>query len=188
MTSLMRVPRLDSIKSRIIALAVLGALLPASITLGVTYFQNKHALEAKISEDLVSESNQTARAISVWLKERLYDLRIFAGSQEVLTNLNNYAVQGLPSPRLREYLRSLHDKFPDFEQILVLDANGRVLATSAERSSEVKLPADWQKTARQTGQVIGDVYWDAKSNRGKLIVAVPVTRSDAKLMGAFARK
>ena len=185
-TGLLRVPRLDSIKSRIIALAVLGALIPASLTLGVSYFSNKRALETKINEDLVSASNQTARAISVWLKERLYDLRIFASSQEVMTNLSNYATQGLASPRLREYLRSLHDKFPDFEQILVLDDNGRVLASSAAQAATVKLPAEWQKTARQTGQVVGDVYWDAKANRGKLIVAVPVTRVDGKLMGAFA--
>jgi diguanylate cyclase (GGDEF)-like protein len=165
---------------------VLGALIPAGITLGVAYTQNRRALEAKISQDLSSESTQTARAISVWLKERLYDLRVFASSDEVSTNLNRYATQGLASPRLREYLRSLHERFTDFEQIIVLDANGRVLATSAQQATTVRLPTDWQKTLRQQGQVVGDAYWDSRTSRGKLIVAVPISRADGRLIGAFA--
>ena len=67
-TQALRVPRLDSIRNRILALAVLGTLLPAGITLGVAYLQNRRALEAKISADLLSASTQGSRAASVWLK------------------------------------------------------------------------------------------------------------------------
>jgi diguanylate cyclase (GGDEF)-like protein len=181
-----RVPRLDSIKSRILLLAVLSTLLPTGITLGVAYTQNRRALEAKITRDLISESSQTARAINVWLKERLYDLRVFATSEEVATNLSRYATQGLASPRLREYLRSLHGRFTDFEQLVVLDANGRVLAGSEAQMKPVQLPADWQKTLRQEGQIVGDAYWDEKAGKGKLVLAVPVQRADGALIGAFA--
>jgi diguanylate cyclase (GGDEF)-like protein len=181
-----RVPRLDSIKSRILLLAVLSTLLPTGITLGVAYVQNRRALEAKITSDLVSESSQTARAINVWLKERLYDLRVFATSEEVSTNLSRYATQGLASPRLRDYLRSLHGRFTDFEQLVVLDESGRVLAASATQTNPVQLPADWQKVLRQEGQIVGDAFWDEKAGKGKLILAVPVQRPDGRLMGAFA--
>lgn len=179
-----RVPRLNSIKSRILALAVLGTLLPAGITLGVAYIQNRRALEAEITRDLVSESSQTARAVSVWLKERLYDLRVFATSEEVLTNLSRYASQGLASPRLRDYLRSLHERFTDFDFLMVLDANGRVLATSGAAAHPVHLLGDWQETLSQEGQIVGDAYWE--DGKGKLIIAVPVQRPDGRLMGAFA--
>ena len=182
----LRVPRLDSIKNRILALAIAASLLPAGITLGVAYLQNRRAIEAKITEDLLSASTQGARAASVWLKEQAYVLRVFAGSEEVMTNLARYATQGLMSPRLRDYLRSLHDKYPDFEQLLVLDAGGRVLATSAPQALPVALPAEWQKTLRQRGRVVGAAYWDAKSGMRKVILAVPVTRADGQLMGAFA--
>src|SRR5206468_8599109 len=75
-------PRLESLRSRILAFAVVAALLPAGTMLGVFYSQNRRALEKKINEDLMSSSAQSARATGVWLRERLYDLRGFAGSAE----------------------------------------------------------------------------------------------------------
>ncbi|MGH7677966.1 MAG: cache domain-containing protein, partial [Gemmatimonadaceae bacterium] len=180
----LRVPRLDSIKSKILTLAVIGTLLPAGITLGVAYIQNRGARESKIAQDLVSESSQTARAVNVWLKERLYDLRVFATSEEVSTNLSRYTSQGLASPRLRDYLRSLHERFTDFELLLVSDANGRVLATSEAGTHPLHFTGDWQKTLRQEGQLVGDAYWE--DGKGKLIIAVPIQRADGRLMGAFA--
>lgn len=182
------VPRLDSIRSKILALAVLGTLIPATITLSFAYSHNRRALEEQVTADLHSESAQTARAISVWLKERLYDLRVFASSEEVSSNLSRFASgQGsIPSMRLREYLHSLHERFPDFEQIMVLDTQGRVIATSAQQSQSPRLPVDWQKSLRQDNQIVGDAYWDERTNKGKLIVAVPAQRADGRLLGAFA--
>lgn len=185
-TKYLRVPRLESIRSRILALAVLGTLLPTGIALGIAYTQHRRARETQVRQELLSQSTQTARAMGVWLKERLYDLRVFATSEEVSTNLSRFANVGLASPRLREYLRSLHERFSDFEQLLVLDPNGRVLATSAQQASQVQLPADWQKSMRTEGAVVGDAYWDPKAKKGKLIVAVPVQRADGRLLGSFA--
>ena len=109
------VPRLDSIRSRILALAILGTLLPTAISLGVAYTQHRRALETQVSQNLLSASSGAARAAGVWLKERLYDLRVFANSGEVQTNVNRYAIgQGsIPSANLRDYLRSLQAKYPD---------------------------------------------------------------------------
>lgn len=186
LTQYIRVPRLDSIKSRILALALLGTLLPAATTMGVAYVQNRRALEAKITQDLLSESSQTAGAISLWLKDRLYDLKVFAGSEEVSTNLARYTGRGAASPRLGEYLRSVHERIPDFEQLMVLDRAGRVIATSAARARPVQLPAEWQKRLRQDGHVVGDAWWDERTRNGKLVVAVPVNRLDGRLSGVFA--
>jgi diguanylate cyclase (GGDEF)-like protein len=185
-TRYLRVPRLESIRSRILALAVMGTLIPTSIALGVAYTQNRRALEAQVTQELLSKSTQTARAVGVWLKERLYYLRVFANSDEVTTNLSRFATAGLPSARLREYLRSLHDRFPDFDQLVALDPNGRVVATSAVQALQVQLPADWQKTMRTQGAVVGDAYWDAKAGKTKLMVAVPVQTVDGSVLGAFA--
>jgi diguanylate cyclase (GGDEF)-like protein len=185
-TKYLRVPRLESIRSRILALAVLGTLLPTGIALGIAYAQNRRAREAQVTQELVSQSTQTARAMDVWLKERVYDLRVYANSEEVSNNLIRYATVGLPSGRLREYLRSLHERVTDFEQLMVLDTTGRVLATSVPQARRVTLPTEWQKTIRREGSVIGDAYWDERSKKGKLIVAVPVHSSDGRILGAFA--
>jgi hypothetical protein len=180
-------PRLESLRSRILAFAVAAALLPAGTMLGVFYTQNRRALEKKIDEDLLSSSAQSARATGVWLRERLYDLRVFAGSDEVVITLEHHASKGSPTEgRLRDYLVSLHERFSDFEKLMVLDLDGNVIATSASEVTKVPLPADWQAALKSDNQIVGDAYWDPKSGRAKLIVAVPAQRADGHLLGAFA--
>jgi len=184
-------PRLESLRSRILAFAVAAALLPAGTMLGVFYSQNRSALEKKINEDLLSGSAQSARATGVWLRERLYDLRVFAGSDEVVITLDHGARVMSPSAsptqgRLRDYLVSLHERFSDFEKLMVLDLDGKVIATSAPEVTKVPLPPDWQQTLKSDNQIVGDAYWDPVSKRAKLIVAVPAQRADGRLLGAFA--
>jgi diguanylate cyclase (GGDEF)-like protein len=182
-------PRLESLRSRILAFAVAAALLPAGTMLGVFYIQNRSSLEKKIDEDLLSSSAQSARATGVWLRERLYDLRVFAGSDEVVITLE-HSSRNAPSSatqgRLRDYLVSLHERFGDFEKLMVLDLDGNVIATSAGEVTKVSLPADWQAALKSDNQIVGDAYWDSKSGRAKLIVAVPAQRADGRLLGAFA--
>ena len=163
-------------------------MIPTALSLGIAYTQHRRALQALVTLNLQSASSQAARAAGVWLKEHLYDLRVFASSDEVLTNVNRYAIgQGsIPSARLREYLRSLQEKFPNFEQLLVLDSQGRIIASGAQQASAVQLPPDWQKTMRQDNQFVGDSRWDQKAGKGRLLVAVPVTRADGAIIGAFA--
>ncbi|HXL85834.1 MAG TPA: diguanylate cyclase [Gemmatimonadaceae bacterium] len=186
-------PRLESIRSRILAFAVVAALLPSGVMLGISYGQNRRALEKKITEDLLSESGQGARATGVWLKERLYDLRVFAGSDEVANTLDrptsgaraSAAAVSQAEGRLRDYLLSLHERFSDFEQLMVVDAEGKVVASSGE-ITQIRLPRDWQSILHSETQIVGDVYWDAKAGRAKLVVAVPAQRADGRIIGAFA--
>jgi diguanylate cyclase (GGDEF)-like protein len=187
-------PRLESIRSRILAFAVAAALVPSGVMLGIAYTQNRRALEKKITQDLLSESAQSARATSVWLRERLYDLRVFSGSDEVANTLDRplgtvrtpTASSGQAEARLRDYLLSLHERFNDFEQLMVLDLDGNVVASSAAEATPVHLPDDWKSLLRSESQLVGDAYWDEKAGRAKLLIAVPAQRADGRVIGAFA--
>src|SRR5215216_3826676 len=90
-------PRLGSIRNRILAFAVIATLVPSGITMGISYVRGRRALEEKIAQDLHSASAQTSRAMGVWLKERLYDLRVFASSEEVANNLSAMSSTGAPN-------------------------------------------------------------------------------------------
>lgn len=187
-------PRLDSIRNRIIAFAVVATLIPSGITLSISYQQNRRSLEAKITRDLVTQSEQAARSTSVWLRERLYDLRVFAASGEVENSLGTrlrpgVATAGAPTPtrnRLREYLQSLNERFADFGQLMVLDANGRVVGTTGPDGSTIALPDDWLSLLRTEGQFVGIPQWDSSARIGKLLIGVPVNRADGRVVGAFA--
>ena len=179
--------RPDSIRNQILAFALAATLIPAAVSLGISYGQNKRLLEARVAEDLRSQSRQGAGAIGVWLKERLYDLRVFAGSDEVVNNLAGGAGGGSPtSGRLHDYLVSLHERFGDFEQIAVVDRNGRVVATSLRHVTPIALGDDWVQAMRRDNRVIGRPRADPTSRRTKLVVAVPVRGQDGRVMGALA--
>jgi diguanylate cyclase (GGDEF)-like protein len=184
-----RIPRLESIRSKILVFAVTATLLPSGITLWISYAQNRAALESKIAQELLAHSTQTSREMAVWLKERLYDLRVFASSYEVSGNLDRITPEAAGAAtrgRLYEYLGSLHERFTDFEQLLVLDLEGRLVASSVPVTSPLQLPADWLRTLGVENQLVGDAFWDSTSAKGKLIVAVPVQRPDGRVIGAFA--
>ena len=190
-TLLERVPkplRLESIKSRIVGLAMAAALIPSMGTAWVSYVQNRASLTAKTAEELRSTSEQTAREIDLWLKERLYDIRVFGSSYEVTENIE----RARRSPgreealaRLAGYLTSVAERFPDYTELLVFDAGGQRLASSAQGGADVQLPAGWLEQVADGQSVLGDPFWDEGLGQPLMAVAVPVVAADRTFMGAF---
>ncbi len=204
--------RLDTVRSKILAFALVVTLIPSGLTAWISYTQNRRALEEKISQELLSASAQTAREMDVWLKERLYDLRVFASSYEVSENLagkpagkpaqktarkpsrkaagkvaGKAAASATPT-RLSDYLNSVRDRFSDYEELIVVDALGRMVASSASDPRPLKLPPDWDSELSATNSVIGDAFWDQSLAKGIMVVAVPVQRADGRIVGALAAR
>ena len=71
---------LDSIKNRILLLAVVATLIPSLGTAVLSYRQNRAALAENLEGELLSRGSQAAREIDLWTKERSYDVRVFTGS------------------------------------------------------------------------------------------------------------
>src|SRR5438046_3116990 len=86
-----------------------ATLIPSFTTAWISYLQNKRSLTEKITGELQSVSAQTAREMDLWVKERLYELRVFASSYEVSENLDRITRgHGAPAlARLTDYLRSV---------------------------------------------------------------------------------
>jgi diguanylate cyclase (GGDEF)-like protein len=179
--------RLDTVRSRILAFALVVTLIPSGFTAWVSYTQNRRALEEKISQELLSASAQTAREMDVWLKERLYDLRVFASSYEVSENLPGKQGRS-PRTRLSDYLNSVRERFSDYEELIVVDAAGHMVASSASKPRSLRLPGDWHKELSATNAVVGEAFWDASLGKAILLVAVPVQRADGRIVGALAAR
>ena len=62
--------RLDSIKNRIVALALAATLVPTLATLAVFYVQNERALSAKIDGELRNEGSQAARELDIQFRAK----------------------------------------------------------------------------------------------------------------------
>lgn len=188
--------RLDSIKGRILVFALLATLIP-SLTMGwLSYGQNKLFLTEKITGELRNVTSHTVREVDIWLKERVYDLRVFSSSYEVSENLEKVlqgqggpnAQQGVAHRRLKEYLTSVREKFIHYEGLLVIDSNARVVTTSAEQGGPVKLPPEWMKGAKQDKAIIGEAFWDEAVQGTVMMIAVPVKSANGRFLAAMAAK
>lgn len=180
--------RLDSVRSKILAFALLVTLIPSGLTAWISYTQNRQALEEKISQELQSASAQTAREMDVWVKERLYDLRVFASSYEVSENLAGKRGSPATHTRLSDYLNSVRERFSDYEELAVVDPAGRIVASSSRQPRPLRLPSDWSRELSATNSLIGEAFWDQPLGKGILLVAVPVQGADGRIVGALAAR
>jgi hypothetical protein len=185
----LRVLHLESIRNKLLAFALLATLIPSCSTAWVSYTQNKRSLGEKITGQLQSVSSETAREIDLWLKERLYDLRVFASSYEVSENLDPKAKPGRHAlTRLNDYLTSVRERFSDYEQLIVMDATSRAVATSASRAGPVHLPENWLNDVRANSAALGNPYWDEARARVVMIAAVPIRLAHGQFIGSLATK
>lgn len=180
--------RSSTLRTKILVFAILVTVIPSGLTAWLSYSQNRRGLEEKISQELLSASIQTSREIDVWLRERVYDLRVFASSYEVSEQLAHGTSRSPTRGRLNNYLKSVRERFSDYEELLVLDPQGRTVATTAAELRPLRLAPDWTKQLGANEPVIGEAYWDRSLGKGILLVAVPVQRADGQVLGALAAR
>ncbi|HEX4600670.1 MAG TPA: diguanylate cyclase [Gemmatimonadales bacterium] len=192
---LLRALRLDSIRSKLLVFGILATLIPSLSSAWVSYTENERSLTAKIAGELTSVSAQTAREMNLWVKERFYDLDVFAGSYEVTENLDRIQRAGggsrasdVAHRRLTDYLNSVRERFADYAELLVLDPAGRIVATTAKQGRDVRLPPDWLKELRERNALLGDAYGDDVARAGVVVFAVPIYVTRGRLLGALTAK
>ena len=179
--SFLRFFRLASIRTKMLMFAVVATLLPSLTTVWISYIENKRALQAKASEELLGVSAQALREVDLWTKELRYDLRVFSSSYEVTENLERIPLMngepvraGIFFKRLTDYLNSVRDRFPDYTELLVLDPHGHVVATSAAQARPVPLPPDWASDLTKNDWALGTPYWDSAGTHAEMLVSVPI--------------
>lgn len=187
--------RLDSIKRKILAFALLTTLIP-SLTMGwQSYVNNKQSLQAKITHELGNVTSYTARELHLWLKGRFYDLRVFSSSYEVSENLEKIVSArpaskkgSKPVRRLKDYLRSVKEKFVYYEELMVVHPEAGVVATSADTVSPGKIRPQWLEQANRERIVLGKPYWDKALKKAVMIVIGPINSVQSRFLGFFAAK
>ncbi len=176
--------RLDSIRGQILAFAILAALVPSLIISLIAYAQSRRALTEKITQELVTTGSQVGREADVWLKERLYDLRVFANSSVVSETVARRGQVG----RLVEYLNSVRARVADYEELQLVDAKGGLVASSARRAGPVRLPEGWAKAFESSRSLVSEPYWDERAQKMIVILGVPVLQANDRLSGALVAR
>ena len=187
---LLQALRLNSVQRRILVLALLATLIPTMTTGWMLYSQNRSALTGKIHEELRGASLSAAREVDLWLKERVYELRVFSGSYELSENVEKAVRDGGARAqalrRAQDYLKSIQNKFSDYDEFFVLDPNGALVVASAKQVGAVTLPKDWMKQAKLDQPVFSEARLDTARGRTVMTVAVPLKASGGRLLGVLA--
>ena len=181
----LRAVGLDSVRTTILTLAVLASLIPALATGWISYRQNRRAIQDKLTEQLSGLSVEAAREIDLWLKEGLYNLRVFATSYEVTDNIaRGPQVRG----RLPDYLRSVRERFADYDELLVVASNGKTVASSERTAGRLHFTGDWLAPAKSGDPVLGDPFPIDTAGSMALEVAVPVVGSSGRFLGVLVAR
>lgn len=186
--------RLGSIKRKILVFSLLATLIP-SLSMGwIFYRYADRFVTEKVAQDLQTATAQNVRQLNLWRKERIYEVRVFSTSYEVSENLDK-VTRGDPAlatdvavQRLAEYLKSVREKFVDYEELMVLNSTGQVIATSADRVGKPTLPPDWRTRAQADTPVVSEAYRDEALKKMVVLVAVPIKAQDGRFLGVLAVK
>jgi diguanylate cyclase (GGDEF)-like protein len=187
--------RLRTIKSKIMVFALLATFIP-SLSMGwLSYVQNRRFLSEKITSELKEVTNQASRELELWLKERLYEVRVFSSSYVVSENLEKlfhkdgaYIENMVALRRVKDYLKSVQEKVVDYEELMVVDPQGRVVATSAKQTDAVEMPEGWLEKAEKDEPIIGTPYWDDVQKAGVIVIAEPIKTAHERFLGVMAAK
>jgi len=175
---------LGSVRTTILTLAVLATLIPALATSCISYQQNRRAIRAKLDEQLAGASDQAARETGLWLKERLYDLRVFASSYEVTENIERSTPE--TRRRLSDYLGSVNDRFPDYDELMVVAPDLRTVASSERVPGSLHLAGNWLESARLGDPVLGNPARGDSATSTSMEIAVPIVNPSGRFLGVLA--
>ncbi len=122
----LRTLRLDTMRGKFVVFAVVATLFATLAMTVMLYGGSQRALGDRVALELRAISSDGARETSVWLDQRLYDLRLRASPYVVSDNLarttGHAAAQALV--RLRDYLNSIRQNLSGHEGLAILGGLG----------------------------------------------------------------
>src|SRR3989454_82291 len=188
-TCLLRTLRLDHMRCKFVAFAVLATLFTTLVMTLMLYGRNRRSLSDRIGQELRGASSDAAREMGVWLDQRLYDLRLRASPYVVSDNLarttGRNAAQAVT--RLRDYLNTIRQNLPAHEGLAIVGRDGQVLTNSGSRTG-FRLSADQINNLRSRDALAGEPFWDAGLGKAVIVLVVPIRQDDGAFLGALGAK
>jgi len=185
----LRTLRLDTMRGRFVAFAVLATLFTTLAMTVMLYGRNRRSLSDRVGQELRGLSSDVAREADVWLDQRVYDLRLRASPYVVSDNLaratGRTGAQSLT--RLRDYLNTVRQNLRAHEGLVIIGRDGQVLTSSGSRTG-FRLTPDRMSELRTRDALVGDPFWDASIGKAALVVIVPIRQDDGVFLGALGAK
>ena len=194
-TGFLRVSKFQSIKAKILVFALMATIVPALVLGGMSYLQNSKLLREKISNELRNATMQTAKELDLWLKERLYDLRVFSSSYVISENFPRTSGRQRSNietmvtlDHIKGYLNAVSEKFGIYEALTLVNLKGEVVVTSAADPSNIKIPDLWLERISSTPPIGTKVHFIPYVGEGSMLIAEEISTSSGSPLGVLVAK
>ncbi|WP_457664949.1 diguanylate cyclase [Thiolapillus sp.] len=184
-----------SIRNRILLFAILVTLLP-SLGLGWVYFQqSKQALLENTAHELKAAVSQVERESLLWLKEQMYEIRVFSSSYLLSDALTAYYRQDSagddqtdaplsdPVQAMTSYLSLVRNQYSQYKKLLVFSNEGKLIVQEPADGDTPALPDDWLQQLHTRQMIIGDFHGRDKGPGTTLMLGVAVSSGNDRLLG-----
>ena len=182
--------RVKSIRSNILAFALLATLLP-SVGLGLMSFVGyQEVVQDSVERELRAVAHEASAEFALWVRERGHDLRTLATSATLVEGLNGAARPPATPPRTGEpdlvlYLASVQKRLDPILELTLRDTTGRAVASSGTPAATVDWPTAWPATAPSGALVLVPPRWDEERATPTIALAVPVLSLRNEFLGAL---
>jgi len=144
------------IRTRLVALVVVSALLPALLVGWASYLTASKILLEKVNRQLSGRVASAVQRVELWLGERAEDAHIFASSFIVTENLDLWRraqqsgdpIAAAARTRVEQYLAQVRERDPDCLELAIVDASGEVVAHTE--------PAGWAPSSECAAELAGE--------------------------------
>lgn len=176
-----------SIRNLILFFSLIITLIPV---VGMGWFLNdmmESTVTEKCQQKLEHISTIIQRELSLWFKERKYDLYIFSNSFVITENYresirvaeSGTLARGETPVSIRmvdTYLSSVQNQFEYYSHIVLCNSNGEVVATSQTVSSleKFKLPEDYKKQLEKDKYFHSAVYFSENHGAPMMLIGTPL--------------
>jgi hypothetical protein len=181
---------LKSIKSNIVAFAILATLIP-SVGLGLMSFVgSQDVINKNVDYELSALAKDASSELTHWLRERVHDVRTLSTAYTLIDGLGagppRAGAVRIGTAELALYLSSVQKKLDPLLELTLTDAGGQIIASSAASPATVALPQAWQSASITSGVLVAPPRWDDARATPTVTVAVPVLSPRNELLGALA--
>ena len=179
-----------SIKSRILAFAVMATLVP-SLGLGLLTYSSYQAVVSDHAEVELRTLASFARSeLDLWVETRIADLHTLASANTVLEGLATSAGQSAEQLSLRAleleiYLRSVQGRLGSILELTLLDRDATTIASSAARPEPVAPPGSFSGRVDTADVVRLPPRWDSERATATLTVLVPILSLRNDFLGSL---
>jgi diguanylate cyclase (GGDEF)-like protein len=82
----------------------------------------------------------------------------------------------------------VREKIVDYQELMLLDLEGKIVATSSKQATSVTLPDKWLPRAQANKHTIGKPYWDETLQAGVVVITQPIQAASERLLGVLTAK